>query len=939
MPPGGARLQAPPPVVVRRTRGRAAGGGVVKGGDVALYLRAGLQFAALTCPLLHPNDNSTEVCGVRLLGDRPLTIINLYGPPIRATDLDTRMDNFYPSALPADNHTLLVGDFNAHHPMWDHGCDAADAVGARVAAWLGSVGWTTLNSGEPTQTHVSYRNGSQTAPDLIACSDDLARRATWHLGPDIGSDHLPMVAQVATSNHGSRCIRKPRWSFKKADWAAFQAECEAAFEEAEPSLSTQELSTLFVNVLHQASVHHIPRGARADPKPWALDPELREAIAERREVSDPKPDRAAQRTARQHSRCAACEDTRTGCCGAFSMEELVSQLRRCQLRKSPGPDELSAEHLKHLGPIARGALLRLINLSWLEGVVPQEWRRAVIVPIPKSGKDKRKIASYRPIALTSHIAKLMERLVLAGLTFITDQLKIIPPEQVGFREKRSVEDNLGRLIQEVLDGWNRPRSRRLHTPDGQSAQKFVLLAFDFSGAYDTVDHRLLRARLLDQGLPRCFVRWVWQFLRDRRACMELNGARSSERIYRAGLPQGSVLAPTLFLLWSAPLVASLRSVPGVSPFMYADDTAALCAGNDITTAKRRAQRAADALVHWARQSKMLVAGEKTQLLVLSQSAADAADCAIKQLRKLTGRSWGLEERQLRAVASGYVGGALLHAAAAWLPATPQSHVELLEREMRAAARTITGCPLSTPAHAVMAEAGLMPVAARRDVLAAKLLARAHALPEGDPLRAVAEGGPPSRLKTVTGWRGVGHDTWRAAGIVLPIETLLPARAPPWEVAACPHATFSLDIGALRRDAPPDELHQAAQRHLASLPQQASWVWTDGSADAGVRSGGGGAFVEWPDGATDELRVPAGQLCSSFRAEMVALRAALNHLCDHPHQPSAPITICSDSQSALATLREGPASQKTLLGAAIWTELAALAGLSRRIHLHRRSRRR
>ncbi|KAF0296481.1 Retrovirus-related Pol polyprotein from type-1 retrotransposable element R1 4 [Amphibalanus amphitrite] len=407
--------------------------------------------------------------------------------------------------------------------------------------------------------------------------------------------------------------------------------------------------------------------------------------------------------------------------------------------------------------------------------------------------------------------------------------------------------------------------------------------------------------------------------------------------------------------------------------MYADDTAALCAGNDITTAKRRAQRAADALVHWARQSKMLVAGEKTQLLVLSQSAADAADCAIKvdgklvpaadrlkllgvtldrllhfgahcrslrsrvrprtqQLRKLTGRSWGLEERQLRAVASGYVGGALLHAAAAWLPATPQSHVELLEREMRAAARTITGCPLSTPAHAVMAEAGLMPVAARRDVLAAKLLARAHALPEGDPLRAVAEGGPPSRLKTVTGWRGVGHDTWRAAGIVLPIEPLLPARAPPWEVAACPHVTFSLDIGALRRDAPPDELHQAAQRHLASLPQQAIWVWTDGSADAGVRSGGAGAFVEWPDGATDELRVPAGQLCSSFRAEMVALRAALTHLRDHPHQPSAPITICSDSQSALATLREGPASQKTLLGAAIWTELAALAGPSRRIHL-------
>ena len=197
-----------------------------------------------------------------------------------------------------------------------------------------------------------------------------------------------------------------------------------------------------------------------------------------------------------------------------------------------------------------------------------------------------------------------------------------------------MEDSLGRLIQEVQDGWNRPKSRRKNTPDGHSAQKYALLAFDFSRAYDTVDHRLLRARLLEQGLPRCLVQWIWQFLRDRRARVELNGTRSGERVYRAGLPQGCVLAPTLFLLWSAPLAAALRDIPGVSPFLYADDTAALCAGNDIATAKRRAQLAADALQRWARRSKMVVAGEKTQLLVLSQSAADSADCAIKVAGKV-----------------------------------------------------------------------------------------------------------------------------------------------------------------------------------------------------------------------------------------------------------------------------------------------------------------
>ncbi|KAF0292595.1 RNA-directed DNA polymerase from mobile element jockey [Amphibalanus amphitrite] len=126
-------------------------------------------------------------------------------------------------------------------------------------------------------------------------------------------------------------------------------------------------------------------------------------------------------------------------------------------------------------------------------------------------------------------------------------------------------------------------------------------------------------------------------------------------------------------------------VPGTTAYMYADDTAALCAANDIRTAKERAQQAADTLSAWARAAKMQVAGEKTQALVLSQWSRDAVDCTLcvagktvtagdhlkllgvtldrllhfglhcrnlrqrvrprtAQLRKLTGRDWGLEER-------------------------------------------------------------------------------------------------------------------------------------------------------------------------------------------------------------------------------------------------------------------------------------------------------
>ena len=68
------------------------------------------------------------------------------------------------------------------------------------------------------------------------------------------------------------------------------------------------------------------------------------------------------------------------------------------------------------------------------------------------------------------------------------------------------------------------------------AQKYVLVAFDFARAYDVVDHRLLRLSLTEQGLPLCLVRWVWQWLRDRRTRVEVRGDLSGEGIFRAGLP-------------------------------------------------------------------------------------------------------------------------------------------------------------------------------------------------------------------------------------------------------------------------------------------------------------------------------------------------------------------------------------------------------------------
>ena len=149
----------------------------------------------------------------------------------------------------------------------------------------------------------------------------------------------------------------------------------------------------------------------------------------------------------------------------------------------------------------------------------------------------------------------------------------------------------------------------------------------------------------------------------------------------------------------------------------------------------------------------------------------------------------------------------------------------------------------------------------------------------------------------------------------------------------PPVTIRLDIGAALPPAASDEQRRdAASQHLAALPQCATWVWTDGSATDGVTDGGAGALIEWPDGGELEVRIPGGSICSSFRAEMLALHSALSHLQENPAHVEDPIVVCTDSQSALASLREGPVAQSSLLGIGIWRTLKGLSESGRQIVL-------
>ncbi len=107
---------------------------------------------------------------------------------------------------------------------------------------------------------------------------------------------------------------------------------------------------------------------------------------------------------------------------------------------SPGKDEICYIMLKHLGVLASIKQLGFYNEVWVKGKLPTGWKESVIIPIRKPGKDPSNPNIYRPIALTSHIGKIMERMITERMVFYLGSRGILSPHQSGFGRGRGTMD-------------------------------------------------------------------------------------------------------------------------------------------------------------------------------------------------------------------------------------------------------------------------------------------------------------------------------------------------------------------------------------------------------------------------------------------------------------------------------------------------------------------
>lgn len=284
--------------------------------------------------------------------------------------------------------------------------------------------------------------------------------------------------------------------------------------------------------------------------------------------------------------------------------EVFRTLSRLDNNKAPGFDQITKEVLIRLPKKGIVFLTTLFNGIMRVGHYPSIWKISQIIMIFKEGKPTNEVSSYRPISLLPVISKVFEKILLSRMVKILQQRTIIPDHQFGFRREHSTIEQVHRVIDQI----------RKTLENGEYCSAAFL---DVQQAFDKVWHKGLLSKIKTL-LPHPFFGLLKSYTSER--IFQVKDGEYTTKLHdiKAGVPQGSVLGPVLYTIYTC----DLPETPDVVIATFADDTAILASSKDRNQASQNLQRGLDKIEEWLKKWRIKASASKSTQITFALRVGD-----------------------------------------------------------------------------------------------------------------------------------------------------------------------------------------------------------------------------------------------------------------------------------------------------------------------------